>query len=78
MGMGNRWRGSSESGFTDGIMQDESGKVYVAWGKMYELMMQYYSTEEGTLSSAIENYLVKVCDVSPEVIKRIKDIMLES
>ena len=78
MGMGNRWRGSSESGFTDGIMQDESGKVYVAWGKMYELMMQYYSTEEGTLSSAIENYLVKVCDVSPEVIERIRDIMLES
>ena len=44
---------------------------------MYELMMHYYSTEEGTLSSAIENYLEKVCGVSRDTIESIRDIMLE-
>lgn len=77
MGMGNRWRGSAESGFTDGVMSDTYNETYVAWGKMYELMMQYYSTEEGTLSSAIENYLEKVCGVSRYTIESIRDIMLE-
>lgn len=77
MGMGNRWRGSAESGFTDGVMSDTYTETYVAWGKMYELMMQYYATEEGTLSSAIENYLYKVCGISHEVIEKLKSIMLE-
>ena len=77
MGMGNRWRGSAESGFTDGVMSDTYNETYVAWGKMYELMMHYYSTEEGTLSSAIENYLEKVCGVSRDTIESIRDIMLE-
>ena len=77
MGMGNRWRGSAESGFTDGVMSDTYNETYVAWGKMYELMMQYYSTEEGKLSSAIENYLEKVCGVSRYTIESIRDIMLE-
>ena len=77
MGMGNRWRGSAESGFTDGVMSDTYTETYVAWGKMYELMMQYYSAEEGTLSSAIENYLYKVCGISHEVIEKLKSIMLE-
>lgn len=77
MGMGNRWRGSAESNFTDGIMSDTYNETYVAWGKMYELMMQYYSTEEGTLSSAIENYLIKVCGVSADTLDSVKSIMLE-
>ena len=73
--MGNRWRGSVESNFTDGIMSDKSGEVYVAWGKTYELMMQYYS-RGGTLADAIENYLITVCGVSSECIADFKEIML--
>lgn len=78
MGMGNRWRGSKESGFTDGVMSDTYTETYVAWGKMAELMMQYYSDEEdGSLSAAIENYLITACGVRQEHIDALKDIMLE-
>lgn len=77
MGMGNRWRGSEESGFTDGVMSDNYSDTYVAWGKMYELMMQYYSTEDGTLSSAIKNYLMKVCGISEGILGKISSILLE-
>lgn len=75
--MGNRWRGSAESGFTDGIMSDgTSGFTYVAWGKMHELFMKYYATESGLLSDAIENYLLTVCDVPAEHIQKFREIML--
>lgn len=78
MGMGNRWRGSEESGFTDGVMSDTYTDTYVAWGKMYELMLTYYSDDEdGSLSAAIENYLVTACGVEQAHIDALRDIMLE-
>lgn len=76
-GMGNRWRGSAESGFTDGIMSDgTSGFTYVAWGKMHELFMKYYATDSGLLSDAVENYLLNVCEVPAEHIQKFREIML--
>ena len=60
----------------DGVMQDDEGN-YIAWGKMYQTMMQDYGTEDGTLASAIENYLMTVCKVKEEEIESVKSIMLE-
>ena len=58
------------------VMQDNADN-YIAWGKMYQTMMQDYGTEDGTLASAIENYLVTVCKVKKEEIESMKSIMLE-
>lgn len=76
--MGDRYRSEIENGeFAEtGVMQDDTGN-YVAWGKMYQMMMQDYGTEDGTLASAIENYLVTVCKVKQEDIESLKSIMLE-
>ena len=60
----------------DGVMQDNAGN-YIAWDKMYQTMMKDYGTEDGTLASAIENYLVTVCKVKEQEIESIKSIMLE-
>lgn len=66
-----------EGAFTeDGVMQDDEGN-YIAWDKMYQTMMQDYGTADGTLASAIENYLVTVCKVKEEEIESMKKIMLE-
>lgn len=74
--IGDRWRGSAESGFTDGVMSDEEGKTYVAWGMMHELFMKYYG-EGGSLADAVERYLTSVCGVPSEHIEAFRDIMLE-
>ena len=73
-----RYRSAIVDGlFTDdGVMQDNEGN-YIAWDKMYQTMMKNYGTEDGTLASAIENYLVTVCEVKEKEIKSIKSIMLE-
>ncbi len=60
----------------DGVMQDDEGN-YVAWDKMYQTMMKDYGTEDGSLASAIENYLVTVCKVKEKDIESLKSIMLE-
>lgn len=60
----------------DGVMEDIENN-YVAWGKMYQTMMQDYGTKDGSLASAIENYLVTVCKVKKEEIESVKSIMLE-
>ena len=76
-GAGRRWRDdlmSSDHG--NGVMQDD-GSNYVAWGKMYDYMMRYYGTPNGTLSSAIRSYLSSVCGVSEEVMDAVCEIMLE-
>ena len=44
---------------------------------MYQTMMTEYGTEDKTLASAIENYLVTVCKVKEEEIESLKNIMLE-
>lgn len=75
---GSRWRSNIEDKmFTeDGVMQDDTDN-YVAWEKMYRMMMQYYGTDEGTLASAIENYLVTVCDVEKQDIETLRSMMLQ-
>lgn len=76
---GKRWRSDIEDGCFDksGVMQDDEWN-FVAWNEMYELMMKYYSGGEGTLSQAVENYLINVCGVTSEQINNIKRIMLEN
>ena len=75
---GNRYRSKIENGaFTeDGVMQDDMGN-YVAWDRMYQTMMEDYGTQDGSLTSAIENYLITVCKVQKEEIEKVKSIMLE-
>ena len=75
---GKRWRSDIEDGCFDksGVMQDDEMN-FVAWNEMYSLIMKYYSSEDKTLSKAIENYLLKVCGVTLEQIENIKRIMLE-
>ncbi len=69
---GARWRGSIEDGvLTSGVMQDDSGN-YVGFAEMHDLIMEHYETEAGTLSSAIENYLIKGCGISKETVEKVK------
>lgn len=76
---GNRWRSapnSDNSGFDDtGIYQNNSSN-YVAWGVLYREMMSKYATEDNKLSSAIENYLVNICNVKIEWLQTLKVVML--
>lgn len=75
---GKRWRSNIVNGtFTeDGIMQQDEIN-YVAWQKMYQMIMENYKTEDGTLSSAIENFLVTACKVEQKDIDNLRKIMLQ-
>ena len=77
---GNRWRDNiieTPFGYTfDGSGRMSSGKITVTFGRMYQLMMEHYATEDGKLSSAIANYLVNQCDVQPQHIVKMKEILL--
>ena len=76
---GARWRSAiDETGRFDasGVMRD-SKENYIAWGEMYALLTENYGEEDGSLSAAIENYLVTACGVRQEHIDALKDIMLE-
>lgn len=74
-----RWRSdiTDNQTFADyGIMlSDESN--YIAWDQMYHLMMEQYGTEDGTLQSAIENYLINACGVNKAHIDALRKIMLK-
>ncbi|MBQ8494706.1 MAG: tyrosine-protein phosphatase [Clostridia bacterium] len=59
-----------------GIMQDDAGN-YVAWDYMIDKMLADYGTGDGKLSSAIENYLITVCELEQSTIDQIRTIMLE-
>lgn len=75
-----RWRSNIVDGEFDdsGIMQDDSYN-YVGFGALYKEMMSGYSTSENdTLSFAIENYLKTVCEVSSQTIASVKSILTES
>ncbi len=66
-----------DGAFADsGVMQDNADN-YIAWDKMYQTMMEKYGTDDGSLASAIENYLVTVCKVKKEEIESMKSIMSE-
>lgn len=73
-----RWRSAIEDGkFTqDGVMQCDTSN-FVAWGEMYSLIMSEYGEASGTLSDAVENYLISVCGVDLSCISTIKEIMLQ-
>lgn len=77
---GDRWRDNiveTPFGYTfDGSGRMVSGRITVTFGRMYQLMMENYATADGTLSSAIANYLVSQCDVQPQHITRMKEILL--
>lgn len=75
---GARWRSSVVDGKFDsaGVYQDDTGN-YVAWGKLYDSMMRGYGTGDGKLSSAIENYLIKVCNLDKDTLDSVRNIMLE-
>ena len=66
-----------EGTFDDsGVFQNNQGN-YVAWDKMYDFMMETYGTGDGKLSSAIENYLVTVCEIEEATLDSIRSILLE-
>ena len=74
--MGKRWRGKIENGIlTDEVMNDTDGG-YVAWNKMYRIMMEDYS-DGGTLQKAIEKYLIRVCHADYNDIQKVKEILLD-
>ena len=48
---------------------------YVGWNKMYKLLMNNYG-KKASLSEAIEQYLIKHCEIPQEQIDSVKKIML--
>ena len=50
---------------------------YCAWALMHRCMMEDYGTGDGKLSSAIEKYLLNVCEVPQGDIDSIRSILLE-
>lgn len=75
---GPRFRSGVEAGTFDssGVYQDNQ-ENYVAWGKLYDMMMQGYGTGDGKLSSAIENYLINVCEIEQSTLDTVRNILLE-
>ena len=77
---GNRWRDNiaeTPFGYTfDGSGSMVDGQITVTFGQMHKLMMEKYVTEDGTLTSAISNYLITECKVTKEQIENLKKIML--
>ena len=74
-----RWRSdiTADNTFADyGIMLEESSN-YIAFNQMYQVLMENYATADGTLASAIENYLVNACHVDQQDIDAVKKIMLK-
>ena len=74
---GKRWRGTGNGGTfasNDLIMKTDSN--YVAWGKLYQEMMNSKYNTDGTLSNTIQNYLVNYVGVPQSQIDSFKSIML--
>ena len=51
-------------------------KITVTFGQMHKLMMEKHITEDGTLASAISNYLITECGVEKEHIEKLKKLCL--
>ncbi len=74
---GSRWRGAGTGGtFGENDLQMSGDKEYVTWGLLYKQMMSGYGTDDGKLSSAIENYLVNYVGVPKSQLESMKAIML--
>ncbi len=75
---GKRWRGNGNGGtFVPGDDQMDVQGNHVAWGVLYNEMMEKYGTGDGKLSSAIENYLTSYIGVPKSQIDSFKSIMLK-
>lgn len=77
--VGKRWRGKGDGGTfaeNDTVMQEDGGN-YVAWGELYNKMMEY-GQQNGctTLSSSIEHWLTHYVGVPQSQIDSFKNIML--
>ena len=74
-----RWRSdiTDSQTFADYGIQLSDDSNYIAWDQMYRLMLEHYGTEDGTLKSAIENYLINACDVAKSDIETLQTIMLK-
>lgn len=73
-----RWRSSISRNLNfdeDGTMYDTEA-AYVGWDALIDRLLAEYGTAEGTLSSAIENYLINACNVKPKHIESLRNIML--
>ena len=79
--MTRRWRSSIDivdgvySFNPSGVMQDDTANL-VSFGKMYNHMLEAYGAEDGTLSSAIANYMKEVVGLTDENITAIKQNIL--
>lgn len=73
---GRRWRSSVKNWEFEplGVMQNDE-KNYIAFGQMHSLIMQYYA-QNGSLQTAIENYLTSVCGISMETINAVRENLL--
>lgn len=74
---GKRWRGTGNGGTfasNDLIMKTEGN--HVAWGKLYQDMMNSEHNTDGNLSNTIQNYLVNYVGVPKSQIDSFKSIML--
>jgi hypothetical protein len=60
----------------NGVMQNGGGN-YIAWGPLYNTMMQDYGTTSGKLSDAIANFLITECSVTQTQIDTFRQLMLE-
>ena len=73
-----RWRSSISRNLSfdeDGTMYD-TDVAYVGWNAFIDRLLAEYGTQSGTLADAIENYLITACNVKPEHIESLKNIML--
>ena len=59
-----------------GVMMG-GGSNYIAWGPLYDKMMQNFGTGDGKLSSAIENFLISKCGVTRVEIDEVRRLMLQ-
>ena len=75
---GPRYRDAiSEDGksFTGSGVYSNSGN-FILFGKLNQLMNTRYGTEDGLLSTAVENYLKTVCGVSEQTIQAVRNNLL--
>lgn len=68
---------TSDNTFDDsGVYMDKAGENYVAFGKLYNDLMQYYGDGKTSLSYSIENYLTRYVGIPSSSIAKVKEILL--
>lgn len=59
-----------------GVYMNQAGNNYIAFGEMYNDIIQYYGDGKGNLSLAIENYLTRYVNVPSSQIAKVREILL--